>query len=196
MDAMIKRRSIRKFKDQKIGHELITELVRAACAAPSAKNRQPWKFIVYEDGAKAGLLKSMEGGLEAALNDPKIPEAAKAGFVSAQHTLDIMKNAPVIICVINTNGFSPMLPIDPFGRVTEICDSLSIGAAVQNLLLKATEEGIGSLWIANTFFAHDAMTSFIGTDEQLACAVALGYPDEEPVMRPRKEFEELIEFRK
>lgn len=196
MDPMATRRSIRKFKDTPVDHELITDLVRAACMAPSAKNRQPWKFIVYEGEAKAGLLGAMEAGLDYALNSPDIPEQGKAGFESAKNTLRIMRNAPVIIAVLNTNGETPFKPVDVFGRVTEICDTLSIGAAVQNLLLKATEAGVGSLWIANTFFAHDAMTAFIGTKDQLSCCVALGYPDEDPVMRPRKEFSELIEFRK
>lgn len=195
-DSVFQRRSIRKYKDQPVSKETITELIRYAVAAPSAKNRQPWKFLVFEGDAKAGLLDAMEMGLNFILNAPDIPDGAKAGMNSALNTLRIMRDAPVIICVLNTNGASPFNQVDLFGRITEICDTLSIGGAIQNLLLKATEMGLGSLWIANTFFAHDAMTAYIGTEYQLASAIALGYADEEPVMRPRKKFEELIEFRK
>ena len=46
-----------------------------------------------------------------------------------------MKEAPVVIIVMNTNGQSPYEDIDADGRVMEICDSLSIGASIQNMLL-------------------------------------------------------------
>lgn len=79
--------------------------------------------------------------------------------------------------------------------ITEICDTLSIGAAVENMILKATEIGLGTLWIANTFYAYEELSDFIGEDGQLACAVALGYADETPDPRPRKPFEDILEFR-
>ena len=51
-----KRRSIRKFKDTPVDLDLVSQLIEAAVAAPSAKNRQPWKFIVYTDAAIQNLL--------------------------------------------------------------------------------------------------------------------------------------------
>ena len=52
---------------------------------------------------------------------------------------------------------SPYLGIDTDRRVSEICDTLSIGASVQNILLTATELGYGTLWIANTCFAYNEL---------------------------------------
>ena len=52
-------------------------------------------------------------------------------------------------------------------RIVEICDSLSIGAAVENMILTATGYGLGTLWIANTCFAYNELIEFIGTDSQL-----------------------------
>ncbi|GAA0126880.1 MULTISPECIES: nitroreductase family protein [Clostridium] len=49
MDAILKRKSIRKYKDIKIEDEIIEELLRAAMQAPSAGNEQPWEFIVLRD---------------------------------------------------------------------------------------------------------------------------------------------------
>lgn len=51
-----KRRSIRKFKDTPVDLDLARQLIEAAVAAPSAKNRQPWKFIVYTDAATQNML--------------------------------------------------------------------------------------------------------------------------------------------
>ena len=106
-----------------------------------------------------------------------------------------MKNSHVIIIVLNTNAISPFKSIDSDSRITEICDTLSIGASVENMLLRARELGIGSLWIANTCFSYPELTEFLNTDFQLVCAIALGYPDEKPKQRARKADSEIIEFR-
>ncbi|MBO4460775.1 MAG: nitroreductase family protein [Clostridiales bacterium] len=196
MDSIFARRSIRKYKDLEVSDELINKVIKAAAEAPSAKNRQPWKYIVFKGGAREEMLSVMDKGLDMALAEPSLPEQGKAGVMDAKNTLRIMRGAPVIILVLNTNGTSPFgKPLDVFSHITEICDSMSIGASIENLLLAATEEGLGSLWIANTFYAHEPLRAYLKSDKQLIAAVALGYPDEDPVKRPRKEFEDIIEFR-
>ncbi|WP_142413354.1 nitroreductase family protein [Hathewaya massiliensis] len=49
MDAIFKRRSIRKYKPIKISEDMIENLLRAGMCAPSAVNQKPWEFIVIED---------------------------------------------------------------------------------------------------------------------------------------------------
>lgn len=49
MDAILNRKSIRKYKDIKVSNEVVEELLKAAMAAPSAGNEQPWEFIVLRD---------------------------------------------------------------------------------------------------------------------------------------------------
>ena len=123
-----------------------------------------------------------------------LPESA-FGIPDAIHTLAIMREAPVLIVVINTNGSSPYEPIDTDRRISEICDSLSIGASIENMLLRAVDLGLGTLWIANTCFAYPELIDYIGTDKQLIGAIAVGYPAERSVARPRKPFEEILEYR-
>ena len=53
MDSIEKRRSIRKYKPDKIEKSVIEEIVKAGILAPSAKNRQPWKYIVYRSLKRA-----------------------------------------------------------------------------------------------------------------------------------------------
>ena len=194
MNAIEQRRSIRKYKDDPVSQELITELVQAARLAPSAKNRQPWKFIVFTGEQKDKLLDTMQTGIE---NTEKVllQTGDASGIPDAKNTLRIMRQAPVIIIVMNPDGSSPYQPATADVRTTEICDTLSIGAAVQNLLLAAQEKGLGTLWIANTLYAYDELCEFIGEKGQLACAISLGYPDEDPNPRPRKPLESILEFR-
>ena len=76
--------------------------------------------------------------------------------------------------------------IDADNRIVEICDTLSIGASIENMLLKATEPDLGTLWIANTCYAYKELTDYLETTHQLVGAIALGYPAEMPTQRPRK----------
>ena len=106
-----------------------------------------------------------------------------------------MREAPVVVLVLNTNGTSPFLPVDADARITELCNTLSIGAAVQNLLLRAFELRLGTLLIANTSFAYPELTAHISTDAQLVCAVALRLAAESPAARPWKPLADIAEFR-
>ncbi len=189
------RRSIRKYKPQIVDKKLIDEILNAAILAPSAKNRQPWEFIVYSETTKDEVLAEMEKGLLKTKEELKNIPNSEYIFSDAFNTLRIMREAPTIIMVLNTNGSSPFADIDTFARMTEICDSLSIGAAIENMLLKATELGLGTLWIANTSYAYNELVSYIGTSAQLIGAVALGYADEAPSPRPRKGLDEVVEYR-
>ena len=85
-------------------------------------------------------------------------------------------------------------PVNADERLAEICDYLSIGASIQNMLLKATQLGLGTLWIANTCFAYNDMVEVIPSKGQLIGAVAVGYAAEKPYPRPRKKLEEILEY--
>lgn len=49
MSILLKRKSIRKYKDMKVSEAIVEDLLRAAMQAPSAGNEQPWEFIVIRD---------------------------------------------------------------------------------------------------------------------------------------------------
>lgn len=189
------RRSIRKYQNRMVERGDIEKLIEAARLAPSAKNRQPWKYIVYTGAEKEKLLNAMEKGLEREAAEHNLLPKSAFGLPDAFHTLQVMRQAPVVIIVMNTNGQSPYEEIDTDRRLSEICDSLSIGASIENMLLKATQLGLGTLWIANTCFAYHDMMQVIQAPGQLIGAVALGYPDEQPPKRPRKPIEDILEFR-
>ena len=159
VQAIYNRRSIRRFQEKSVPEDVLEELLNAGRAAPPAKNRQPWKYIVFGGAQKQELLKVMEAG------------------------------------ILNTNAKSPFLPVDNDEHITELCDTLSIGASIENMLLAAEELGLGTLWIANTCFAYRELVTYLETEQQLVGAVAVGYPDETPSQRPRKQLEDFVEYR-
>lgn len=195
LDVISRRRSIRRYKQTEIPPELVNEILEAGRLAPSGKNRQPWRFLVYGGDPKRRLLETMEAGISReAGQEALLPESAH-GLPDARNTLRIMREAPLLIMVFNPHGKPPFDAITPDERFAEIVDSLSIGAAIENMLLTAEAMGIGSLWIANTCFAYPELVSHMKITGQLIGAVALGYADEQPAQRPRKPLEELVEYR-
>ena len=148
-----------------------------------------------EPDAKERLVKAMEKGMEREKKGITDLPGFAYGLPDEAHTLEIMKAVPVLVAVLNTNGGTFYEEIGAEQRIVESCDSLSIGAAVENMLLRATELGVGSLWIANTCFAYNELVQEIGTKDQLTGVVALGYGDEAPAPRPRKDWNDVVEYR-
>ena len=188
------RRSIRKYKETPVSKAQIEQILRAGILAPSSKNRQPWKFVVTAGGAKNEALDQMAQGLEREKRAPLIPES-RPYIGGAEHTLQIMREAPVVIFIVNPLAADIRQAVSADIRVSEICNAQSVGAAIENMSLEAEALGLGSLWICNTFFAQEELERWLGQKGTLYAAFALGYADEAPEARPRNEFEEVVEWR-
>lgn len=194
-NSIYNRRSIRKYLDKQITQELIEQIIDAGRMSPSAKNRQPWKYIVLGGENKLEFLKCMWKGILREENENSLLPNSKNGLADAKNTWNIMMQAPILIVVLNNNGKNPFDMVDADSRFVEICDTLSIGASIENMLLTATEIGLGTLWIANTCYAYKELTEYLETTQQLVGAIALGYADEKPIQRPRKQLEDIVEYR-
>lgn len=194
LSAITDRRSIRKYKDIPVPQNLIEDILQAGILAPSSKNRQPWRFVVVSGNAKTDMLRAMEQGLIREEKDPMLPDS-KQHLSGARHTLEIMRQAPVTIFVINTLGIGLSRSIGTENRIYEICNAQSIGAAIQNMSITAAESGLGSLWICDTFFAYNELQAWLNTEGELFAAFTLGYADENPGARPRKAMHDVVEWR-
>ncbi len=195
--AIYDRRSIRKFVDKPISQKDITDIIQSGMKAPSSKNRQPWKYIVIQGSAKEEMLRVFRQGIEREENDNALLPESRQHIAAAKYTVDIMAEAPTIVFVVNSLGESKSIlsELTPEERVYEICNIQSISASIQNMLLAATEKGIGSLWICDIYFAYSELCKRLNSDGQLIAAVAFGYPNEFPKERPRKKIDDIVEWR-
>jgi len=211
-DAISTRRSIRKFTDKEIPKETIEKILKAATQAPSAKNLQPWKFVVVTNAEKEAMLHAMRSGLEnmkTLLKD--FPDIDKL-LASATYSTSVMEQASVTVFVFNTIDDRYWLEKSTELRLSSCADTQaigkaienmiftsaniqSIGAAIENMILAATSLDIGSLWICDTIFAYKEISQWLGEERQLAAAVALGYADENPNERPRKTINDVVQWR-
>lgn len=195
LKSISNRRSIRKFKATSIPKEMVEEILNAGRLAPSSKNRQPWKFTVVSGQSKNEMLLSMEQGLLRERGGLSLLPNSKQHLTAAEYTLEIMKQAPITVFVTNPLGIELSDRLNQEDRIYEICNAQSIGAAMENMTLTATELGLGSLWICDIYFAYEELSRWLSTEGTLVAAMSFGHPDECPRPRPRKSMEDIVEWR-
>ena len=183
LEAIAARRSIRRFRDEPVSDEDIREILLAATRAPSGKNSQPWEFCVVGENRREEMLRVMRDGIER-----RQSEGIDTG--SAEWTANAMEQAPVTVFIYNPEGFEGW-EVERERYFLGVVDVQSIGAAIQNMLLAATELGLGSLWICDVFYAYQELRSWMGARGQMIAAVSLGHPAESPEARARKTVEEV-----
>lgn len=186
-EAIRSRRSIRKFQTSEITHEDIVKILDAGIDAPSGKNRQPWKFVVVQGDSKNELIELIIKGVET-----QDDEGWKKW---AMNSVNVMNDAPVSILVFNAFGVKPWKELSVDERFQELVDIQSVGAAIENMALRATDLGIGTLWICDVFIAYEEICAWCGQDNQLVAALTMGYASEPNTVRYRKNIDEVVEWR-
>jgi nitroreductase len=177
LDEIIKkRRSIRKFKAGPVKREDIEACIEAARLAPSACNAQAWHFTVFDEEEARGTF-------------------CDAVFTGLYSNSAIFKKAPVIIAMSAAIGGNMMTRAGQLVSGTKFY-LVDQGIAGQNLVLKATELGLGTCWIG-WFDPKKARKALkLPLTHEVVALIAVGYADEEPAPRPRKEFKEIISYNK
>jgi len=187
LEAIGARRSIRKFTDAPVSEEEIRALLEAATLAPSGMNRQPWRFVVVQGEKCAEMVEVMRAGI-AKLKS----QGVNTG--SSERTAEIMAGAPVTIFIFDDVEMQEDMIGSFPDLLGHIVDIQSIGAAIQNMLLAATDRGLGTLWICNVFYAYEELCAWLGESRLMVAAVSVGYPDEAPGPRPRKSVDEVTRW--
>jgi nitroreductase len=179
LEETAKRRSIRTFKGLPIPDDALQAIPAAATQAPSAKNRQPWQFVVVSGEQRTEMVRLMREGIAR-----MVARGQDTG--SGDWTACVMEQAPVTLFVFNPHGKAPWLAHSVEEMFLSAVNVQSVGAAIQNMLLAAQDLGLGSSWICDVFYAYHELSQWLGEPGQMVAAVSLGYPGESPSTRPRK----------
>jgi nitroreductase len=185
LDAIAARRSIRKFKDTPIPEEILQTILSAGIQAPSACNRQPWRFVIVQGEKRAEMIRIMRVGIAR-------DKAQGEDIGSCEGSAQVMEEAPVTVFIFNPDGVRPWRRHTVHQKFMDVLDIQSIGAAIQNMLLAAQDLGLGSLWICDVFIAYEELCKWLGEKGELIAAVSFGYADESPAARPRKPMSEVV----
>ena len=165
METIFSRRSIRKYTSQPVSEEKVEKLLRAGMAAPTAKNEQPWHFIVINQ--------------RELLN--RIPEIHPYS--------QMLREAPVAILVCgDKNLIHKEESRENEGYLVQDCS-----AVTQNILLAAEEENLGAVWLG-VYPVEERMegiTELLKLPKNIlpVSLIALGHPAEEksPIDRYNEE---------
>jgi nitroreductase len=174
--ALQGRRSCRAFKDDPVTEEQINQLIAAFTLAPSPLNLQPWQFVVTTDPQVKAQVRAVARDARQAVMDQGGP-----GWV-AKYSFEFLEQAPAllsILCDPAKGGLGDYFN-QPHGSL------MAASAGVQNLMLTAAEQGLGTLWF--TFFDPNQMRPVLNVPEnlELAAIIPLGVPADSPKSPPRK----------
>ena len=171
------RRSIRAFTDEPVPRELLDMLVESACLAPAPHHSRPWRFVVVDTpAAKQALADGMGDRWRTDLEGDGVTPATIDDLVARSHAK--LTAAPALVLGCLTGDGLDRYPDETRQRAEWGMALLSLGAAVENLMLAATDAGLASCWVAAPIFcpeaARDALTLDVPWLPQ--ALVLLGYP--------------------
>lgn len=192
------RRSIRAFIDEPVDRGALDRLVEAACLAPAPHHSRPWRFVVVDrDAGKRALATGMgERWRQDLRGDGVAPERVDELVASSHRKIE---DTPALVLACLTWDGLDRYPDEGRQRAEWGMALLSLGAAVENLMLAAADAGLASCWVAAPIFcpeeARDALALPV---EWLPHALVLvGHPDPAYEGRPRPPvpLDELRDFR-
>ena len=171
-----KRRSVRNYIDKKVDRVLIEQCLAAALIAPSARNSQPWKFIV--------------------IDEEHILSKVKACTSDDDYHVNIFtRTAPIMIAVVN-EGLN-YIPTNRGKIKGDDYTKSDIGGAIAIFCLKATELSLGTCIIGA--FDAQGVKKILGIpeDKKLNLMITVGYPANEKIAaKVSKEKENTISYNK
>jgi coenzyme F420-0:L-glutamate ligase/coenzyme F420-1:gamma-L-glutamate ligase len=191
METVSGRRSIRRYKENSVPEEFIDQLLDAAIWAPSAHNRQPWRFVVMNQAnTKERLSDAMGQALARDLENDGIPLTVIEKEVgrSAQR----LTTAPVIILLCLTMEDMDDYP-DQRRQTNELVMAIqSTAMAGHNMLLAAHTLGLGACWMCAPLFCPEGVIETLGLPArwQPQGLLTVGFPAERRTKerRPRSSF--------
>ena len=191
-DSITKRKTIRKFKDIKIEKEDIFSLIEAATQAPSAHNFQPWEFILIDSNEVKEKLSSKMAStwINNLTKDGKSPLEIRERVNLSKKRIS---NAPfIIIPCFDTSK------VDKYGDERDNAEFImgiqSVALASENVLLKASENGLVVLWLCAPLFCPDDVRDVLRIPSHIFPQeiLIIGIPDEDPIKPKRRKLNDVI----
>ncbi|MEJ2628290.1 MAG: nitroreductase family protein [bacterium] len=167
------RRSIRKFQEKSVERDKILTCIEAARFAPSAENKQPWRFLILDDiKVKQQFCKAVFSGIYAATR--------------------WAKKAPVIIVIIADLDF---IAHRIGGRLQKVpFYFIDIGIAGEHFILQAQDLGLGTCWIGWFNIKKAQKILNLPKGKKVCQLIAMGYPDQKKGIRKKVKKTEQIVF--
>jgi nitroreductase len=180
-DAIEGRHMQRWYTQEPVDRALIDRLIRAAAMAPSAYNKQPWRFHVTTGASRDAVVEAVSMCTLHLVEYLGVTDEDK--IAHADRWYSNLGDAPVVIAI--------SLPKSGDDALASINGCVSAGCALENLLLTAVSEGIGCCNITASFWVRERLGEILGLgdDREVISIVMLGHPTDEPPAAPAHEMD-------
>lgn len=176
--AISSRKTIRKFQNKNVPDNYLYEIIQSAMLAPSAKNRQPWRFYILDDNQKNDITNMM---YDWASENKDIHTSIKG-------SANQMKTANKAIIIYTPNYHSKNKK-----TYYKKPDYLSLGAAIENMNLKCFDLGLGCTWLCDTLYIENEINNYLKIDDlEQVSTLIIGYPEEVPERSERFSIDKLL----
>lgn len=189
LEAIKKRRSVRKFLPRPVADKVVQEVLEAAGFAPSAHNSQPWRFIFLSEA-------KLKRELALAVVDSWAVDLAKDGLAVNEQTrkerYERYAKAPVLILACLTmDGLREFSDSDRQSFERDLAVQ-SLGASLQTLLLAAHEAGLGACWFSAPGFCKPTIRKVLEIPREVEpqAFIVMGYADEKPTVPNKKKVDQ------
>jgi len=187
------RRSVGAYTQKEVPQAKVITVLDAARWAPSAHNAQPWRFVVVTDhDAKRRLAEAMADEWAEDLARDGVSPDVRRDLVES--SVGRFTQAPVLIIASITMEEMDKYPDEGRQEFEHLMATQSLAAAIQNMLLTAHSEGLGTCWFCAPLFCQNVVRKVLGIPHNVEpqALVTLGYPSEQPEAPPRKPLGEVV----
>ena len=167
------RRSARNFTGEHVDNKDIEKILYSASLAPSAKNRQPWKFYVLSDEQKQYIMNMLF----------EWDKQNRKERTSVKGTAEQIEVADKMIMIYSDTKKEPY----------KKPDYISLGCAIENMSLEAVNLGLGSCILCDTLYIDKEIDDYLGVqDLEQICGFIIGKPIYNYPKKARKDLKELL----
>lgn len=187
------RRSVRRYLLKEVSNNVLQRVLDAARWAPSAHNAQPWRFIVIKDpNVKRRLAEAMASEWNKDLRKDGILPEDRERLIKA--SIKQFTDPPILIVVCLTMDDMDKYSDKERQEAEYVMAVQSVAAAIQNMLLTAHAEGLGTCWFCAPLFCPELVRETLGIPKDIRpqALITLGYPAERPKTPPRKPLESIV----
>jgi nitroreductase len=176
-ELLKKRRSIRDFEDRQVPTNIVRDIIKDTCLAPSAANRQPWRFVIIND---KDLIKQLsdESKNNLIADIEKSPGSPNKNYEAALRNpeFNVFYNAPCLVFIVGSKHVRSLY--------------VDCALAASYFMFCASERGLGTCWVGlGTSIQDPELLGHLGMSEDhtIVAPIILGYPKSVPSAPERNE---------